>query len=561
MLLNLHVKNLALINEVEVNFKDNLNILTGETGAGKSIIIGSVNIALGGKFSKDMVRDDQVPALVELLFQIDDQKIKSHLKEIDIILSQDGQLLITRKMINGRSICKINGETVTVNKIKDIAEVLIDIHGQHEHQSLLYKSKHLEILDRFAHKDIIDIKEKVEKAYEDYNRLLTQLNKDTLEEESRIRELNFTQYVIKEIEEANLLLGEDEELSTKFKKMSNSKQIVEVLTNIYSYTGYDNDIAAGDGIGRGLKAIGQIEGLDKNLEGLKNQLETIDNLLNDFNRDLSDYMQDMTFDDETFKETEERLNDINGLKLKYGNTIEKILEYKEAMILKYEKLFDYETYIANLKNQCEITKAYLKEQCILLSKARQKAAVFLIKKIKHSLTDLNFLDVSFDMEFKELEYFSKNGMDEACFMISTNPGERLRPLHEVASGGELSRIMLAIKTVLADEDAIHTLIFDEIDVGISGRTAQKVSEKLVMLSRHHQVICITHLAQIAAMADAHYIIEKTIKNEKTVTSIRQLNEDDSILELARITGGVEITDRVLQSAKEMKELASTTKLY
>lgn len=559
MLLNLHVKNLALIDEIEVDFMDHLNILTGETGAGKSIIIGSINAALGGKLSKDMVRDQEQEALIELLFEIEDERTLALIKNLDIPQPEDGQVLLSRKLINGRSVCKVNGENVTIHKIRELSGYLIDIHGQHEHQSLLDQSQHLLILDRFAKDELKEDKQALAIAYEEYKQVLHKLAKDQMDEERRIRELDFLQFELNEISGAKLIKGEDEQLALQYKKMSNAKTIHEIFTHVYQMTGYDNN-GAGDLIGRSLKQIIKAAELSEDSQSLKDQLFTIDSLLNDFNREMADYMQDLTFDEESFHEIEERLNLINGLKVKYGNSIEKIQEYEQELQKKQERLLDYGAYMEKLLREKAEHRERILKICSSMTKIRKKAAKALTARIQEALIELNFLDVSFDMEFKEMADFHANGLDEACFVISTNPGQKLRPLHEVASGGELSRIMLAIKSVLADEDAIETLIFDEIDVGISGRTAQKVSERMAVIAKQHQVICITHLAQIAAMADTHYKIEKFVKDDKTVTTIIPMSEEDSILELARITGGVQITEQVLKSAREMKELAKGTKL-
>lgn len=561
MLLNLHVKNFALIDEIEVDFQEHLNIMTGETGAGKSILIDSVNAALGGKFSKDMVRNPDQESLVELFFVIEDPSTRELLKAHEISLDEDGQIFLNRRMIKGRSLCRINGETVTINKVKEIASLLIDLHGQHEHQSLMHISKHLDILDRFADSQVSPLKLKLEKKYKNYTLLLKELQSDPMDQEKRAREINFIEYELKEIEDGRLVIGEDEELAAQYKKISNSKIAVEILGEVYQYTGYDFDGAAGGSIGRAVSRIHGLISAEKEVISIKDQLIELDSLINDFNRDLSQYLQDLTFDEEEFTVIENRLNLINGLKLKYGNSIEKILEYKDELIIRLQKLKDYDRYKQELLNNIEEEKSELTLICSKLTKERKKAAKQLSIKIKEALLELNFLDVKFDIQFTPLENFTKLGLDQICFMISTNPGEPLRPIQKVASGGELSRIMLAIKSVLADVDAIETLIFDEIDVGISGRTAQMVSERLAVIAKSHQVICITHLAQIAAMADTHYKIEKNVINDKTITNIKILDEESSIMELARITSGLKITDQVCKSAREMKELAKASKLY
>lgn len=559
MLLNLHVKNLALIDECEVDFTEGLNILSGETGAGKSIIIGSINLALGAKASKEIIREDREYALVELVFQLDTKKQEERIKELGIDLQEEGQVIITRKLMNQKSISKINGETVPISMVKLIAEILIDIHGQHEHQSLLYNKNHLMILDEFAKTEILTIKQEVYDAYYEFEHLKRKLKDSEIDEEQRNREIAFIQFELNEIEEASLRLGEDEELEDLHKKMSNGKKIVEGLSSVYDRTGYEAVSSAGEGIGRALKEFTGFVDYDKKLDVLCGQLRDIDLLLNDFNREVSDYMNEMEFSDEEFIEADDRLNLINRLKAKYGKTLQDILNYKEQKESKLSQLAEYEEFILGIKKQLKLSEDKLLKLSNNLSLIRQKYAKELADKIKSNLIDLNFLNVEFEIQFSKMNHFSQNGYDEIEFMISTNPGEAIRPLSKVASGGELSRIMLAIKTVLSNKDETGTLIFDEIDVGISGRTAQMVSEKMAVIAKTQQVLCITHLPQIAAMADSHYIIEKNVIENKTITSIRKLNENDIIMELARILGGAKITDTVIQSAKEMKELATRTK--
>lgn len=559
MLLNLHVKNLAIIDEVEVDFSEHLNVLTGETGAGKSIIIGSINIALGGKVSADMIRKGADYALVELIFQLEEEAVLDKLKGLDISVSDD-QIIISRKIMNGRSISKINGETVTNSILKEVAAVLMDIHGQHEHQSLIYKKKHLEIVDRYAKDEIGILKEKIAQAYEEYSITKKEFESAAVSEEERLREISFLEYEINEIESARLRKDEEGDLEQQHKRLSNANTILEGLSNVYEITG-DSSLSISDNISRAVRVLNKLEDFDEEIHAFHLQLSDIENLLNDFNRELSDYMSDFNFDPVVFKEVDERLSYIHNLKSKYGNSIDEIFTYYNTIVDKLERYRDYDQYISDLKARIQKQEDQLEQYSSKLSKLRQKNAKQLSQKIYTALVDLNFLDVRFEIEFKKLERYTENGYDEAEFIISTNPGEDLKPLSKVASGGELSRIMLAIKSVLADHDAIDTLIFDEIDVGVSGRTAQKVSEKLSVIAKNHQVICITHLPQIAAMADEHYIIEKSSEADSTKTTIRRLNEDDASMEIARILGGAIITESVINSAKEMKELARNTKKY
>ncbi len=560
MLLNLHVKNFAIIDEVDVTFKDNLNILTGETGAGKSIIIGSVNVALGGKITKDIIRKGADYALVELVFQIEDQQILELLNNMDLP-AEEGQVIISRRIMNNKSISKINGQTVTAGVLKYVAGLLIDIHGQHEHQSLLYKEKHLDIVDHFAKSALGGIKRQLEAEYKEYTALRSKLSELKTDEDKRLREISFLEYEINEIKKSALKKGEDEVLAAEYKKLSNAKTIAEGLNNVYDWMSYQITDSAGDNIGRSVKQLMKLLEYDESLSGLYNQIMDIETLVNDFNRDLSEYTADMNNHDDDLSITEARLDLINHLKSKYGSSIEDILKYCEESEKKLSWYNNYEETLAALTRQLELKENQLAELSGQLSEIRREKAAELTTKMKEALIDLNFLDVKFEMQFKETGHYTANGFDDAEFLISTNPGEELKPLSKVASGGELSRIMLAIKSVLADKDDIETLIFDEIDVGVSGRTAQKVSEKLSMIAANHQVLCITHLPQIAAMADSHYIIEKSTDGITTRTSIRGLKENESVDEIARILGGAVITETVLQSAKEMKELAKTTKKY
>ncbi len=553
MLQNLHVKNLALIDETEVDFREGLNILSGETGAGKSIIIGSINLALGEKIQKEMLRENGESALVELIFSVENEVQKSALKELDIAAEEDC-VILSRKITNGRGVAKINGESVPISKIREVAAILIDIHGQHEHQSLLHKKKHLEILDEFAKDSLIDKKEGLKEAYLVYRDLLEELKKADVEEEERIREASFLEYEIKEISEAALQENEDEVVEEEYKRYLNGKKIMEALHLAYQFSGNGGENAS-DLTSRALKELAGASAYDEKVRELERQMTEIDSLLNDFNREIADYIDETDFDDETFFELEKRLDTINHLKNKYGKSISDILKALEEKEQRLAKLQDYDAYLSQLKANVAEAEKNLRKISLEVSKIRKKSAKDLVKEVKQALQDLNFLDVQFEMEFVEAASYTANGLDEAEFLISTNPGEPLRPLGKVASGGELSRIMLAIKTILADNDAIETLIFDEIDTGISGRTAQMVSEKMNMLGRNHQVICITHLPQIAAMADAHYLIEKSVENSTTVSKIRLLKEEESIEELCRMLGGVEITDKVRESASEMRQMA------
>lgn len=558
MLQNLHIKNLALIDEIEVDFEKGLNILTGETGAGKSIILGSIHLALGGKYNADMLRKGASYGLVELTFRIQREETKKALESLDIF-PEENEVVFSRKLMEGRSVSRINGETVSISRVKEAAGILIDIHGQHEHQSLLYKKNHLDILDAFAKESIAETKSEVREKYAVYKALKDELEQAKTDETDRAKEIDFIQFEVTQIRDANLKAGEDSDLEEQYKKMINAKRIVENVDEVAGYMGVYDRNGISDMLNRAIRCLGEISHMDTSAAALHGQLSDVDNLLNDFNRELSEYRHTLEFSEEEFYEAEARLNEINRLKAKYGQTIEEILSYCEEKEKRLERLNDYDVYVEALQEKCHRAEEELEQVTQKLSEARQKASLLLKDAIKEGLLELNFLEVQFEIAFEQLKEFTVNGKDAIEFLISMNPGESVKPLGEVASGGELSRIMLAIKTVLADKDAIETLIFDEIDVGISGRTAQKVSEKMCVIGRKHQVICITHLAQIAAMADTHFAIEKKVDNGKTKTEISKLTEEQSIQELARILGGAKITDKVIENAVEMKNLALNVK--
>ena len=558
MLVHLHVRNLALIEDIEVEFGPGLNILTGETGAGKSILLGSMQLILGGRSAKDMIRTGASSALVELLFQVENPRAEASLRELGVETS-DGQVLLTRKLMDGRSINKINGETCTVAQMKAAASCLLDIHGQHEHQSLLYQDKQLEILDIYGKEEIFPAKDNVQTAYKKYRDCKRQLDELDIDEEQRNRERAFLEFEINEIESAQLVSGEDEELEKRYCKLNNGRKILETLQGVRDLTGYESGQGAGESVGNAVREISRVTVYDTQLDSMASALQEIDGLLNDFNRELASYVDDLNFDDEAFYETEKRLDTINGLKAKYGRTIEVIQEYCLKQKQKLENLDKYEERFHEAEENLKKSREELETVSHKLSVIRQKYSQMLTDKITEGLKDLNFLDVQFQITFRRRKEYTAGGFDDIEYEISTNPGESLKPLGKIVSGGELSRIMLAIKAILADRDQIETLIFDEIDTGISGRTAQKVSEKMAVIGRCHQVLCITHLPQIAAMADTHFEIEKHQKDNETITEIHPLEGDDSVRELARLLGGAEITQAVFDNAKEMKELAQVHK--
>lgn len=558
MLTSVNVKNLALIREADIEFEKGLNILTGETGAGKSIVIGSINIALGGKVSKDIVREGAPYGYVELVFEISDDKLKEKLSDLDVFM-EDNTVIISRKITNGRSQIKVNGETKTATELKAITSLLIDVHGQHDHQSLLEESKHILILDKYGYESLSDELNEVKRAYEDYKGTQSMLAEYGDDEEERQRQISFAKFEVEEIENANLQKKEDIELEEEYRVLTNANQIITSVGTAYQMLEGMSDGSVSDMLGGSVKELSKVASIDGKLSDFSDRLAELESLVRDMAVELNDYIDSMDYSEERLYEVGQRLDAINHLKQKYGNSVEEILSYKQA---RSEYLYKMENFTAKkeeILRAVEEKENILKQKCEALSVKRKKVASELEKNIVEVLKDLNFLDVSFKVEFDNNDKPAENGYDNVRFLISTNPGETLRPLAKIASGGELSRIMLGLKTIMAKQDEIDTLIFDEIDTGISGKTASLVAEKMNLISNHHQVICITHLPQIAAMSDHHYLIEKSVENNETITRINRLNEEQSVDEIVRILGGGQNLDTAYSHAVEMKKMALKTK--
>ena len=560
MLQNLHVKNLALIDEVEITFDEHLNILTGETGAGKSVLIGSIESALGKKISKDMIRPGAKEAVIELLFWIEDQKLIKEIEALDLEV-EDGQIFIKRVINEKRSINKINDSTVTLNTLREVSRRLFDLHGQQEYQVLLKEKNHLSMMDHFLPENARYSLEQCKNLAGEYHEISTKIKEISIDDQQRLREMDFLKHEISEIENANLVKGEDEELETVYQKIVHSRDIIISCQAARMLTGYEEETSIGNQLSESIRRMQEISHLDPQISEFYEQLLSVEDLLNGFHQELTTYMENMEFDEQTYQEVEERLNVINSLKDKYGPSIEDVTAYGQKAEKRYNMLCDAEHEIEILKNEQErIRERYLKE-AKNLSEQRCKVAKTLGSNITKALEDLNFLDVRFEIEVTKKDQISADGMDQIRFMISTNPGLPMRPVQEVASGGELSRIMLALKSVAAQADGVDTLIFDEIDTGISGETANRVAKKMAVISKDHQVIAITHLPQIAAMADSHYFIRKQTDQKNTQTMIRKLNESESLKEISRMISGDQWSETSMEHAKEMKSLADETKLY
>lgn len=555
MLQSIHVKNIALIDDVEIELTDGLNILTGETGAGKSIIIDAVNFALGSRVQMDMVRDDSVPALCELVFSVENKKTRAALEDLDVMLTDD-QVILKRRISGGKSICKVNDETVTASRIREIAELLIDIHGQHEHQSLLYRKNHRLMLDSFCRDGFDDKLCKLRQEYDSYITKRKEYERALESKDSAASDLDYARFVVDEIEKADIKEGEDEALEDDFRRMNNAKKISEMLSDVSNALSSEAG-GASEMLGAALSSMKQIADIDDEGRPIYEQLISVEDLLSDSIRSVNSYAGSLDFSGEDYERVRERLDTINALKMKYGQGVEQINARLAEESDRIEKLSDYEQYLNRLDTEVNDAHERVLKLCRTISDIRRKEAAGLQKEIVAALSDLNFLDARFEIAVtSDEEKITADGFDEVEFLISTNPGEDLKGLANIASGGELSRIMLALKSVLAKRDDIGTLIFDEIDSGISGRTAQLVADRMTQIAKDHQVIAITHLPQIASHARSHFLIEKTAVDSHTSTTIAPLSYEDSVEEIARMLAGADITDAVRKNAEELKMRSS-----
>lgn len=558
MLHSLRVNNFALMEELEITFGEGLNILTGETGAGKSILLGSIQTVLGAKTSKDVIRNGAESAYVEVIFEDCGDAVLEELRRQELS-AEDGSVIISRKVTTGgKSVSRINGETVNAATVKAIASLLLEIHGQQEHHTLLNKEKHLELLDRYGGEQVTEQKKSVEELWQTYRQLKGELAQAKEDATNKNRDCSYLEFALREITEASYKPGEEEQLEREFEKLSHAKVLATAVAGALSVTAEGSKDTAESLMNQAVKNLSKVSGYDKEAETLYGRAEEIMALLSEFNRGAQQYLEGLSDSEEEYRYVSERLDLLHRLKSKYGKTMEDVLAYGRECEEKLEKYADYDAYLERLEREYKAVEDKLTKACAKLSGQRHEAAKELSKRIETALSELNFLAVQFEIRLEQTE-FGPKGFDSAEFYIATNPGEAMKPLVKVASGGELSRIMLALKSVFADRDEIPTLIFDEIDTGISGRTAQLVSEKMADIARCRQILCITHLPQIASMADHHYLIEKSTDGVKTVTQIEELSQTDSVEELARMLGGASITDAVRENAREMKLLAKGRK--
>ena len=547
MLIELHIKNLALIKKADIYFKEGLSVLSGETGAGKSILIDSINLALGAKANKDIIRIGENEGFVELIFTLDEKR-KEKLKELDISF-EDNLLILTRKISSTRSVCRINDETVTLAKLRQITDTLIDIHGQHEHQSLLSAGNNLSLLDSFCPNEIMELKNNLSKDYGELKRI-NQRIQEGIDERLRKREIDILDFEISEIKNADIKMNEEEELEQIFKKGKNISKINGVLSELL-------EELENESIGSNIREISDIATLDDELDFVVSNLNTIEDLVSETIHYTNKYLDGLEYNEKEYNRVIERLDIIRHIKSKYSNDYNKIKELLKEKEKRLEFLKDYEGEVVILKESASKLQESILMKCSKISDMRKNIAITLTERIKEELEDLNFLGVEFEIKFTRKDKISRDGYDAVEFLISTNPGQPLKPLQMVASGGELSRIMLALKTVFANNDDIQTLIFDEIDTGISGKTAVKVGEKLRNISKGHQVLCISHLPQIAVMADQNLFISKSTDGKSTQTNIDVLDKNGKIKEIARLIGGSNLTEGVLKTAREMIQEADS----
>ncbi|MBD5587226.1 DNA repair protein RecN [Clostridium botulinum] len=560
MLLQLNIKNFALIEELSISFDKGFNVLTGETGAGKSILIDAISYVLGGKFNRDLIRTGENKTYVEAIFSIENESTERILKDQGIDF--EDILIIGRETFQyGKSIAKVNGKSVLLANLKEITSTLLDIHGQHENQNLLSCENHINYLDYFSEKELYSIMEKYKGEYLNLLNIENKIKELSGGDESeREKLMDFLKYQIKEIGETNLKEGEEEELDNKFLELSNAEKISKVLNNSYGilYGGLEEESSAFDSLGYVIREMESINSIDK-VTSICQSLKDAYYIIEESIRNIGDIKDNIYYDENELDRINSRLFQISTLKKKYGTTIEEIIEYKDKIEKQYEDMINSEEIIEKLSNDRKRVLNNLKEIAMQMHNIRVRYAEELEVRVKEELNYVGLSKTRFKINVDLVSSFFKSGCDKVEFYVSTNPGEPLKPLDKVVSGGELSRIMLALKTVFVDKDKIPSVIFDEIDTGISGVVAQSVGEKMYSISHGRQVFCITHLSQIACMSDNHYYIHKEVLQDKTYTKVTKLSEEDKEIEIGRMIGGSNLTDITLQNAKEIIKIADNKK--
>lgn len=571
MLSHLQIHNIALIDEVNIEFGEGLNVLTGETGAGKSIIIDSINSLLGERLSRELIRSGKEKATVEAVFHVDNERLLDIFEALAIEPEEDGTLIISREFtLAGKNICRINGKMATVSMLKEVGQRIIDMHGQHDNQSLLRTESHIDLLDSFGGHSIAHLKQDYSELLAKYRTIKNKIRSLSGDKKERERKLDLLKFQIDEIKKAKLKSNEEEDLNKQRLVLASAEKIIESLSNAYELLSSGNNIknSASDNINETLQGLNQILKLDEKYEDMHKRLQDVSYLLEDIIEDIRRERDSVEYNPGLLEEIEERLDLIYKLKKKYGSTVGEVLDYCRSIENELEEIVKSEEIVNELQAELDKLNSELLKTAQAINAERRKAAEILENRIGEELDDLEMkrskfkVNIEFDDSTDENgdKKYLHTGLDRVEFLISPNVGEPLKPLAKIASGGEMSRIMLAIKMILANVDSIPVLIFDEIDTGISGKAAQKVGEKLSFLSKGHQVVCVTHLAQIGCMADNHYLIEKVSDEQSTQTSVKHLDGEEVKKEIARIISGTSISDITLKHAEEMLSNARKFKM-
>lgn len=559
MLKELNIENFAIIDELTVDFHEGLTVLTGETGAGKSIIIDAVHLLAGGRGSQEFVRHGEKKAELTGLFDVDSEKHKlfEKLEELDIEV-EEGTIILQRTINdNGKSVCRINGKLVPLSILREIGGSLIDIHGQNENQVLMDEKRHIELLDFFAMKNLHPIKEKYDKAFEAYKQLKKEVNTLNLDEQKTAQRIDLYQFQINELEEAKLSVTEEEDLLEERRRLMNFHKIYESAQT--AYEAISGEFKGLDNIGDAMHALGDISEIDHQFKDLHESVSSSFYVLQDAAFQIKSIVDDLEYDQNRLNEIESRLSLYQTMKRKYGATVEEILTYFEKIQKEYHQLVHRDEMLAKQEEKLRNLEKELQQIAGELTKVRKKCAVTLSEKVMEELKCLHMEKTKFIVNFDQLDYFDENGLDNISFYISTNIGEPAKPLQKIASGGELSRIMLALKTIFSTAEGVTSIIFDEVDTGVSGRVAQAIAEKIAAISVKSQVLCITHLPQVAAMADHHYVIRKSVEENRTFTSIKEVEDDQRVEEVSRMMSGESITELTLQHASELLDMANSKK--
>lgn len=560
MLLQLNIKNFALIENLSIDFENGFNVLSGETGAGKSILIDAINYVLGGKFNKNLIRVGKDKTIVEAIFTIENDRVKRILDKLEI--DYEDVVVFRRESFNtGKTIAKVNEKTLILSKVKMISETLLDIHGQHENQNLLDNSNHIIYVDSFGNDKIYSLLDEYKKHYDrfsDINKKIEELNGNNNDRE---KNMDFIKFQIDEINNINPKIGEDEELEEKFLLLSNAEKIEKSLLTSYNLLKNSEEgvFSIIDGLSYVIRELRSIENNKSEIKDIASSLESSFYLIDEKVDEIRSLKDNIYYDEKELEFVNERMYQLGICKKKYGDTIEKVLEYKEKLEIKYDELLNSGEIIKKLEKEKSELEEIMKNKALEIHNVRVEIAGLLEKNIKKELDYIGLDKSTFKVEISLIDNLLQNGMDKVQFNISTNPGQPLQPLEDIVSGGELSRIMLALKTVFVDKDEIPTVIFDEIDTGISGRIAQRVGEKMYLISKKHQVFCVTHLPQIASIADHNYLIEKESTENTTFTKVNKMNKKDKQYEIARMIGGTEVTELTLENSEEMIEMANILK--